>query len=219
MEELIPLLSPGFEDINIVRFIINLFLLYIVVKFISYQFRKYYKQLDGINHNSFNWTNYSIAIYIIVCAIQNSLALSLGMIGALSVIRFRTAIKDPSELIFLLFITGISISFAANMEIIALIIVLFWWPVSYYDNLKESRKKIRVSNSVRIEINKIDYKTKLNLIEKINENFDNVKPKLVSYSQTEQLTLFYDNIGLEQINILEDELQNISVQYSINYSN
>lgn len=219
MEELIPLLNPGFGDINIVRFIINLFLLYIVVRFISYQFRKYYKQLDGINHNSFNWTNYSIAIYIIVCAIQNSLALSLGMIGALSVIRFRTAIKDPSELIFLLFITGISISFAANMEIIAIIIVLFWLPLSYYDNLKENRKKIKVSNSVRIEINKIDYKTKLNLIEKINEKFDNVKPKLVSYSQTEQLTLFYDNIELEQINLLEDELQNISVQYSINYSN
>ena len=120
MEELIPLLSPGFEDINIVKFIINLFLLYIVVRFVSHQFRKYYKQLDGINHNSFNWTNYSIAIYIIVSAIQNSLALSLGMIGALSIIRFRTAIKDPSELIFLLFITGISISFAANMEIIAI---------------------------------------------------------------------------------------------------
>ena len=97
--------------------------------------------------------------------------------------------------------------------------MLFWLPLSYYDNLKENRKKIKVSNSVRIEINKIDYKTKLNLIEKINEKFDNVKPKLVSYSQTEQLTLFYDNIELEQINLLEDELQNISVQYSINYSN
>ena len=44
---------------------------------------------------------YSIAIFSIITVIQSSLALSLGLVGALSIIRFRTAIKEPEQLIYL----------------------------------------------------------------------------------------------------------------------
>jgi hypothetical protein len=37
----------------------------------------------------------------IILAMQSSIVISLGMVGALSIIRFRTAIKDPLDLIFL----------------------------------------------------------------------------------------------------------------------
>lgn len=218
MEELVPLLSPGFEEINILRFIINLFLLFLVVRFLSNHFRKNYKQLDGINHNNFNWTNFAIAIYIIVCAIQNSLALSLGMIGALSVIRFRTAIKDPSELIFLLFITGISISFAANMEIIALIITLFWWPVSYYDSWKENKKSLEKSNSLRIEVLDIKLLSKRKLIDELLLIHEK-NPRLISHDVNNNLTLFYENVDQDSLKEIESVLSKLGNKFSINFTN
>jgi len=46
--------------------------------------------------------------------IQSSLALSLGLVGALSIIRFRTAIKEPEQLIYLLMATGSAIGTAAG---------------------------------------------------------------------------------------------------------
>ena len=42
----------------------------------------------------------SITIFLIILIVKSSIALSLGLVGALSIVRFRTPIKDPEELIF-----------------------------------------------------------------------------------------------------------------------
>ena len=54
-------------------------------------------------NKSFNISLAAIAIIVaaIVISIQSSLVVSLGMVGALSIVRFRTAIKDPVDLVFL----------------------------------------------------------------------------------------------------------------------
>ncbi|HET6305188.1 MAG TPA: DUF4956 domain-containing protein [Myxococcota bacterium] len=56
----------------------------------------------------------SPAIAMIMMAIGSNVALSLGLVGSLSVIRFRTVIKDPKDLIFLLVAIGIGLTSAAN---------------------------------------------------------------------------------------------------------
>ena len=50
----------------------------------------------------------------VIAVIKQSLALSLGLVGALSIIRFRTAIKDPEELANLFFAISIGIGLGAN---------------------------------------------------------------------------------------------------------
>jgi hypothetical protein len=51
---------------------------------------------------------------LIITAVKSSLALSLGLVGALSIVRFRTAIKNPEELIFLFFALAIGVGLGAN---------------------------------------------------------------------------------------------------------
>lgn len=69
---------------------------------------------------------YSIAIFGIITVIQSSLALSLGLVGALSIIRFRTAIKEPEQLIYLLMATGIAIGSAAGqLNVVGISLVFF----------------------------------------------------------------------------------------------
>ena len=59
---------------------------------------------------------------LIMCVIGKNVALALGMVGALSIVRFRTAIKDPLDLMFLFWAISIGIICGAGMAQIAVIL-------------------------------------------------------------------------------------------------
>ncbi len=65
--------------------------------------------------------------YIITSVISNNIALSLGMVGALSIVRFRTPVKNPSELViyFCLITLGIVINVNPNTAFNFMIFVTF----------------------------------------------------------------------------------------------
>jgi hypothetical protein len=56
-----------------------------------------------------------------ITIVKSSLALSLGLVGALSIVRFRTAIKDPEELIFLFFAIAIGLGLGADQRIVTIV--------------------------------------------------------------------------------------------------
>ncbi len=58
---------------------------------------------------------------LVITIVKSSLALSLGLVGALSIVRFRTAIKDPEELIFLFFAISIGLGLGADQRIPTLV--------------------------------------------------------------------------------------------------
>lgn len=57
----------------------------------------------------------------IILAMQSNLVISLGMVGALSIIRFRTAIKDPMDLVFLFWSISVGIICGAGLYEIAVV--------------------------------------------------------------------------------------------------
>ena len=67
-----------------------------------------------------------VALSLITCAIiltiQFSVVVSLGMVGALSIVRFRTAIKEPMDLVFLFWSISIGIICGARLYLIAIIL-------------------------------------------------------------------------------------------------
>lgn len=60
----------------------------------------------------------------IILTIQSSVVVSLGMVGALSIVRFRTAIKEPMDLIFLYWSISVGIICGAGLSEIAIILSL-----------------------------------------------------------------------------------------------
>ena len=66
----------------------------------------------------------SIVTAAIILAMQSSLVISLGMVGALSIVRFRTAIKDPMDLLFLFWSIGTGIICGSGLYKIALVLAL-----------------------------------------------------------------------------------------------
>ena len=63
----------------------------------------------------------SLITAAIILAMQSNLVISLGMVGALSIVRFRTAIKDPMDLVFLFWSISIGIICGAGLYEIALV--------------------------------------------------------------------------------------------------
>ena len=64
---------------------------------------------------------------LVISIVKSSLALSLGLVGALSIVRFRTAIKEPEELIYLFIAIAIGLGIGANqyyITVIAFIVII-----------------------------------------------------------------------------------------------
>ena len=69
--------------------------------------------------------------FLVILIVKSSLALSLGLVGALSVIRFRTPVKEPEDLAYLFFAIALGIGFGALQiyatSLIFLVLILMIW--------------------------------------------------------------------------------------------
>ena len=89
----------------------------------------------------------TISVASLIAVVKSSLALSLGLVGALSVVRFRTAIKEPYNLAFILLSICIGISIGASQYIFALMLLITGSiiTVSIYRKGVESKRKNEVA--------------------------------------------------------------------------
>ncbi len=96
----------------------------------------YKKTFSGVMYSSsFALTLIALTMIttVVILAVSSNVVLSLGMVGALSIVRFRTAIKEPSDIAFLFWAIAVGIVLAAGMiplaiigsVIIGLIILIF----------------------------------------------------------------------------------------------
>lgn len=81
-----------------------------------------------VNRNSFYDRNFHLSLFAlsvvtaaIILTIQSNIVVSLGMVGALSIVRFRTAIKNPMDLVFLFWSISIGIICGAGYAMIGVI--------------------------------------------------------------------------------------------------
>ncbi len=65
-----------------------------------------------------NFMLLALTTMLIIYIVKSSIALSLGLVGALSIVRFRAAIKEPEELIYLFFTIGIGLGMGANQTVV-----------------------------------------------------------------------------------------------------
>lgn len=143
-------------ETNYVRVLIGIFLLFICCLIIEKIYNKYIISNDNKVLFTKHMFSFVISMFLIVTVIKSSIALSLGLVGALSIIRFRTAIKEPGQLITLLVLTSLAISFAAEKEILGILITIIFSIHSIFknnsqiENYDTTNKILRVSFSSEI---------------------------------------------------------------------
>ncbi len=123
-------------------FIMSMLIAFICAVIVYYVYRLFYKGV--IYNNNFNILLVLVAVVtcFTVIVISSNVVLSLGMVGALSIVRFRTAIKDPLDVGFLFWAVAIGITSGAGLYIISIIGTVFILLI--YILLVQIRSKKRV---------------------------------------------------------------------------
>ena len=102
------------ETFSIVNYIINIILCAVLLYILSVIYVKFGRSLSNRYQLSKVLILVGVTTFIIISIVKSSLALSLGLVGALSIIRFRTAIKEPEELAYFFMAIAIGLGFGAN---------------------------------------------------------------------------------------------------------
>ena len=153
------------DSIPIFEFIINFLLTFICSWILSKVYKVYGSSISDRSLFSKNFIFISLTTMLIITIIKSSLALSLGLVGALSIIRFRTAIKEPEELMFLFISIALGLGFGANQTFITFIgYVLIIIAIILLSNTSENQFE---KNNMLIEITSSNKLIQINDIKKI----------------------------------------------------
>jgi uncharacterized membrane protein YhiD involved in acid resistance len=105
--------------VSVSDMIIGILLAFAVGMFIFYIYKKTY---NGVMYSSsFGITLVALSMIttVVILAVTSNVVLSLGMVGALSIVRFRTAIKEPLEIAFLFWSIAVGIILGAGLITLA----------------------------------------------------------------------------------------------------
>jgi len=196
--------------INLQNFIISI----LISIFLSFLVQQFYKRFSSTLSNkeefSKNFLILAATTTIIITIVKSSLALSLGLVGALSIVRFRAAIKEPEELVYLFLIISIGLACGAGqfqVIIIGIIIIL----ILIFLHSK-STSKIKIKNLDKLSLSII---CNFNAKEKEIENLKNLLLKksdfikLISLVKSDSSTTLNFQIQIKNFQALNSVVNSI----------
>ncbi len=108
-------------NIPVLGFVTNLIIVFVLAYLLQYIYVKYGRALSNRRRFANNFVIMAMTTMFIIAVVKSSLALSLGLVGALSIVRFRAAIKDPEELTYLFLTIAIGLGLGADQRLITLV--------------------------------------------------------------------------------------------------
>lgn len=140
------------STINIKQFLLNILVVSLLSFLLKLFYVKYGKAISNRSIFSENFMPLALGTLLIITVIGSSVALSLGLVGALSIVRFRAAIKDPEELIYLFLIIGLGLTGGANKPLLAVVSFAIIIPILYL-NAFYGKQRTVISKSATLHIN------------------------------------------------------------------
>ena len=211
-------LTQAQAQISSPEFIISLALTAITAYILKTVYVRFGQALS--NRSIFGNTFVPIAMttMVIITIVKSSLALSLGLVGALSIVRFRAAIKEPEELVYLFICIAIGLGYGANQ--INVTIIGFLMIVIAVALIRKSAFKVEKSNVMYLTISKKS-KTRLDIekiLEVLERNSFEVDLKRLdespSTNEASFVTAFQDKAQLLQ---LRDDLFKFDNQLEVTF--
>ena len=197
-------LSNSAEEFDIVIFTVAILLTVITSYILKYTYEIKSKSLSSKHQISSIIPLLTIIIFLVIMIVKSSLALSLGLVGALSIVRFRTPIKEPEDLIYLFLAIGLGIGYGAlqifittNVFIVILIII---WLLSKKENISSNN-----DYNLIVEVNNSETYEKINedLIKSINKVCNEVKLLKIEKTENGEVSLFL-SVNFENFNKIKE---------------
>lgn len=111
-------ITQNSPDISVLHFVVGLLATGILSFLLAVVYARRGHSLSNRESFGRNFVVIGMTTMMIITVVKASLALSLGLVGALSIVRFRTAIKEPEELGYLFLVIGIGLGFGASQYLI-----------------------------------------------------------------------------------------------------
>lgn len=129
------------NTISIVDFVVGLLVAALLSLILKFFYVRYATSVSNREKFASNFVPLALTTMLVISVVQASIALSLGLVGALSIVRFRAAIKEPEELTYLFLTIGIGLVAGANKPLLAVLAMLVILPLIYLNRVFGTGKK------------------------------------------------------------------------------
>ncbi|MFC1855406.1 DUF4956 domain-containing protein [Thermodesulfobacteriota bacterium] len=109
------------DPLSMQTIIFNLIVAFLLSLLLKWHFEKFGTVFSGKHEIARSLPFLVLIVCLIISIVKSSLALSLGLVGALSIVRFRTAIKEAEELLYLFMAIAIGLGIGANQTLITVV--------------------------------------------------------------------------------------------------
>ena len=217
------LLSSQNLQVNLENFVIGLLLSIFLAFLVQQTYIKLSTTLSNKKEFSKTFLVLAATTTIIITIVKSSLALSLGLVGALSIVRFRAAIKEPEELVYLFLLIGIGLGCGAGQFVIITIGVLIILILILIHSKIKTKEKLKNLDKLNLSV-LYNFKTTETEIEKLknllieNTNFT----KLISLSKTDNDTTVNFQVQIdnfEKFNKIINSIQNKDIKVFVSEDN
>jgi len=211
------LLIPNTTQVELIPTLFS-FLMCVIMSFIVRDF--YIKRsfsLTGKMHIGSIIPVLSTVVFLVIVVVKSSLALSLGLVGALSIVRFRTPIKEPEELVYLFLAIAIGLGYAAGQILIttilslSILLVIYVWlsnrkitktseynlvikwtktDVTFEDILKELKPIVQSLKLVRLDKSHLDNTSVMLIVPDESSPIETITNRLHKIDSHMKITFF-----------------------------
>ena len=157
-------------NIDFFSLIISILTSAICAYLIKFIYIKFGKSINNKENFSDTFVLLAITTTVVITVVKFSLALSLGLVGALSIVRFRAAIKEPEELIYLFLIIGVGLASGSGQYHISFILTSAAFIIIFFDDKFRKNRIFSSAEILNVEINCEDYEKLKKELEKITNN-------------------------------------------------
>jgi hypothetical protein len=210
-------MSGQSNQLELSTFLINL-LLAVAAAFILGRVYVYWgSSLSNRRAFASNFMLLTVTTTFIILVVRSSVALSLGLVGALSIVRFRAAVKEPEELAYLFFAISLGIGLGDNQRLITLLALLVG--ITVIGLLRLFRRTGADVNLHLTIASKNPGKVELDQITEVLEKHCS-KIKLLRFDETEQVLETSYVIEFKRVSDLsqaKSELQTLSPSMEISF--
>jgi uncharacterized membrane protein YqaE (UPF0057 family) len=203
-------------DTSSTEFLINIFITIILSYVLGLIYAKHGSSLSNRKKLKQTFVLMAVTVMIVITIVKSSLALSLGLVGALSIVRFRTAIKEPEELVYFFIAIAIGLGMGANQRLLTLVGVAIIAIYIIIQNINSEKQEVlqnlivTVSNTSNSELNE---KEIIGVLKKYCSRID--LRRLDEVNSTTELSFSAEFKSLENILEAKTELKKVgSIQFS-----
>lgn len=204
------------DVINHQQFLLNALLAAVLAYILGVFYARYGNAIANRKQFGRNFMFLALTTMLIIYIVKSSIALSLGLVGALSIVRFRAAIKEPEELVYLFFAIGIGLGMGANQAIITVLAFILIMSLMMIQAMLLKKPLVKTAENMFINISTKDLDAEaINKI--LSTHFSLVELKrLDQHKGRMDLSYIVETDDVENVIAVKNELLKMSPE--INFS-